>query len=128
MTKFTDRLENDLSHIADQASPSPTAWDAIQQRMAEPEPNDARDIIMLTDEREQVATPAVDRRWLAVAAAIAIGVLAIGASALGRRAPAALLVTDAPPEEVVADRDLHEDSSPDNTPEAPASPLHASPA
>lgn len=115
MTKFTDRLENDLSHIADQASPSPTAWDAIQQRMAEPEPNDARDIIMLTDEREQAATPTVDRRWMAVAAAVAIGVLAIGAFALGRGEDEDLFITDDPPEEVVVDGDLEEDSAPDTT-------------
>ena len=119
MTKFTDRLENDLSHIADQASPSPTAWAAIQQRMAEPEPNEARDIIMLTDEREQLAT-APDRRWITVAAAIAIGVLAIGAFALGRGDDEDLLITDDPPAEEVVDEDIEEDSAPDTTSEEPS--------
>jgi hypothetical protein len=132
MTKFTDRLETNLSNIADQASPSPTAWQAIQQRLAEPEPNHARDIIMLTDEREQVDT-SPDRRWLAVAAAVAVGVLAIGAFA-ATRGDDEVVVTDDPPAEVddnnaddTNEGDGNEDSAPDTTvaPETEATPLLA---
>ncbi len=116
MTKFTDRLENDLSHIADQASPSPTAWDAIQQRMAEPEPNEARDIIMLTAEAEIDQEIAERKRnWLAIAAAVAIVAIAASVFAINRDGEDDLIVTDDPPAETT----LEEDSAPDTT-EAPA--------
>ena len=118
MTKFTDRLENDLSHIADQASPSPTAWAAIQQRMAEPEPNHARDIIMLTAEPEIDQEIAERKRsWLAVAAAAAVAVIAAGVFVINRDDGDEINVTDDPPAEVddTNDGDNNEESAPDTT-------------
>lgn len=79
MTKFTDRLENDLEQIADRATPSPTAWQSIQQRMAEPDTTRAREIIMLTAEPEIDREPTEPRRqWLLAAAAVVILAIAVG--------------------------------------------------
>lgn len=111
MTKFTDRLENDLSHIADQASPSPTAWAAIQERMAEPEPNETTEIIVLNPEE----TSDRKRTWLAVAAAAAVLVIAAGVFASTRDDGDDLLVTDDPPIETTIETDIEEDSAPDTT-------------
>lgn len=82
MSKFNDRIERDLHQIADQASPSSNAWQTIQQRMAEPDTTGTRDVIMLTAEDTEVETPNQGRRWLAIAASIAI--VAIAAAALLR--------------------------------------------
>lgn len=114
MTKFNERLENDLGQIADQATPSPTAWAAIQNRIAEPEPNEARDIIMLTDEREQVSAGRTPK-WLPIAAAAAVAIIVAGVFALSRGDGEDLLVTDDPPAEVTVDGDVEEDSAPDTS-------------
>jgi hypothetical protein len=82
MSKFNDRIERDLHQIADQASPSSNAWQTIQHRMAEPDTTGTRDVIMLTAEDTEVETPNQGRRWLAIAASIAI--VAIAAAALLR--------------------------------------------
>lgn len=109
MTKFTDRLENDLEQIADQATPSSNAWQTIQNRMAEPATNDAREIIMLTDEREIAEEAAEGRRrnWLAVAAAIAL--LAVAAGVIfGTGGSDELDITDQPTTEDVIEESLEE--------------------
>ena len=117
MTKFTDRLENDLGQIADQATPSPTAWQAIQQRMAEPEPNQETEIIMLTAEPEIDQEIAERKRnWLAVAAAVAVAVIAAGVFAVSRGGDDELIVTDDPP---VTDQDSSDEESAPSTTEAP---------
>jgi hypothetical protein len=109
MTKFTDRIENDLEQIADQATPSSDAWQTIQNRMAEPATNDAREIIMLTDERELAEETAEGRRrnWLAVAAAIAL--LAVAAGVIfGTGGSDELDITDEPVTEDIIEESLEE--------------------
>lgn len=111
MSKFTDRLENDLGQIADQATPSPTAWQAIRQRMTEPEPNRATEITMLTAEPDTEHEIAERKRnWLAVAAAVAIVVIAVGVFAMNRGDSDDLVVTDDPPTDETV-----EDSAPATT-------------
>ncbi len=100
MTRFTDRLENDLEQIADRATPSPTAWQSIRHRMAEPDTTQAREIIMLTAERQTTEDRSDTRRrnWLAVAAATAIAAIATGVI-IGSGGSKELDVTDQPPTE-----------------------------
>jgi len=47
MSHFSERLERDLQHIADRATPSPTAWAAIQTRIAEQADQPELEIIVL---------------------------------------------------------------------------------
>ncbi len=99
MNKFTDRLENDLGQIADRASPSPTAWQSIQQRMAEPDTEQETEIIMLTAEPEIDEEVAERKRnWLLAAAAVVV--LAIGVGVLlSTGGDDGLVVADEPTEE-----------------------------
>ena len=79
MSRFTDTLERDLEVIADRATPSPDAWAQIQSRIADQEPFQETEIIMLTE------NTLTRRRWPLVAAAAAVAALAIGAIALVNR-------------------------------------------
>ena len=47
MSRFDERLERDLRHIADKATPSSTAWEAIQTRVAEQADHPELEITML---------------------------------------------------------------------------------
>ncbi len=109
MSKFTDRLEEDLEQIADRATSSPTAWKAIQDRMADPAAYDVREIIMLTDEREIAEEVAQGRRrtWLAVAAAVVLLAVAAGVI-LGNRDSAEVNIADQPTTEDPIDESLDE--------------------
>ncbi len=81
MTRFNDRLEQDLSHIADRATPSPTAWEAIQTRIAEQADQPEMEIIMLDENR--VEKPRAARGWV-LSAAAAVVIVVGGAFALTR--------------------------------------------
>jgi hypothetical protein len=73
MSRFEDTLHRDLTVIADRATPSPDAWATIQQRIADQDPIQETEIIMLTDN----TTPT--RRWPLLLAAAAATVLVVGA-------------------------------------------------
>ena len=97
MTRFDDDFDHDLGVIAERITPSPTAWEEIQQRIADREPHEETEIIMLTD------NTTTTRRWPLVAAAAAVAALAITGIALvnrndGAEAPA----TPPPPAPTVA--------------------------
>ncbi|MFW2335541.1 hypothetical protein [Ilumatobacter sp.] len=79
MSRFDDDLDRDIGVIAERVTPSPDAWKAIQQRIADREPEQETEIIMLTE------NTLTRRRWPLVAAAAAIAALAIGAIALVNR-------------------------------------------
>lgn len=108
MSRFTDRIETDLEQIAEQASPSSNAWQAIQQRMAEPDTTRTGEIIMLTaddTENEAIASPPHrGRTWMAVAAAVAIVAVAAGVLLSGGDEEG-LVVADQPDtEDTIEDR------------------------
>lgn len=75
MSRMEERLRRDLTAIAERATPSSDAWATIQQRIADQDPIQETEIIMLTENTLPT------RRW-PLAAAAAIVVLAIGAIAL----------------------------------------------
>lgn len=77
MSKFTERVEHDLSQIADRATPSSTAWESIQQRIAEQTTQPTVEVIMLNPDQKK--PPTVSRTWMAVAAAL---ILVVGIGAL----------------------------------------------
>lgn len=79
MSRFDEQFDHDLSVIAERVSPSPTAWEEIQQRIADRAPNTETEIIMLTD------NTLTKRRWPLVAAAAAVAALAITGIALVNR-------------------------------------------
>ncbi|MGI9610653.1 MAG: hypothetical protein ACR2NL_10220 [Acidimicrobiia bacterium] len=79
MSRFDDRLEQDLSHIADRATPSPTAWEAIQSRIAEHADEPEMEIIML--DKNRLETTRSKKGWM-LSAAAALIVIVGGAIAL----------------------------------------------
>ncbi len=71
MSRFDERLQQDFDHIADRATPSDSAWEAIQTRIAEQAPITETEIIMLDtnpDPQRRSRTSA----WLLRAAAAAV--------------------------------------------------------
>lgn len=76
MSHFTDRLEDDLSTIADRAAPSPTAWEAIQHKIAHKDTDPEMEIIMLSPDHKPDSTR--HRTWWALAAAAAVLILVAG--------------------------------------------------
>lgn len=76
MTRLDRTLERDLRHIADRATPSPDAWDSILTRIADQDPHQETEIIMLTE------NTLTHRRWPLFAVAAAVAALAIAAIAL----------------------------------------------
>lgn len=79
MSRFDEQLDRDFPVIAERVTPSPTAWEEIQQRIADREPTTETEIIMLTDNTIRT------RRWPLVAAAAAVAALAITGIALINR-------------------------------------------
>lgn len=70
MTRFTERVERDLEQIAGRATPSSTAWEAIQQRIDDQDITEpTSEVIMLAPERHE--SPTKNPRWMMVAAAVA---------------------------------------------------------
>ena len=85
MTRFTERVERDLGQIADRATPSSTAWEAIRHRIDEQDTSEpTMEVIMLDPNRTH--PPARSRTWMAVAAAIAALALIGGLIVAGTRA------------------------------------------
>lgn len=76
MSRFEDTLQRDLAVIADRATPSPDAWQQILVRIADQEPIEETEIIMLVENQER------PRRWPAYAAAAAVVALVAGGIAL----------------------------------------------
>lgn len=93
MSRFDENFDRDLTVIAERVTPSPTAWEEIQQRIADREPTTETEIIMLTDNTTRT------RRWPLVAAAAAVAAIAVGAIALVNRDDGAEQPAD-PPEPV----------------------------
>jgi hypothetical protein len=83
MTRFTDRVERDLAQIADRASPSSTAWEAIQHRIDEQDTTESTmEVIMLSPD-DQPSTRS--RSWIYAAAAVAAVALVGGLIAISSR-------------------------------------------
>lgn len=94
MTRFSDRVERDLSQIADQTSPSSTtAWESIRQRIDEPADESTMEVIMLTPNDNP--NPRSRTRWL-VAASVAVIALVGGLIVVGNRDTAENLPADRP--------------------------------
>ena len=74
MSPFAERLERDLRHIADRATPSSTAWDSIQARIDQQadEPNMEKIIMLAPDDKKYP-----NRAWIAGGAVAAAVVLLI---------------------------------------------------
>ena len=72
MSRLDDRLERDLRHIAERATPSSTAWEAIQTRIVEQADHTELEITMLKPNPKP--NPTV-RAWMVGAAAAALLVL-----------------------------------------------------
>lgn len=70
MNRFTERIEHDLSQIADRATPSSTAWESIQRRIAEQDTQPTMEVIMLNPDQKK--PPTVSRTWMAAAAALIV--------------------------------------------------------
>jgi len=79
MSRLDEQIDRDLGVIAERVTPSPDAWAEIQQRIADRQPEQDTEIIMLTE------NTLTRRRWPLVAAAAAVAALAIGAIALVNR-------------------------------------------
>ncbi len=71
MKRFTERVERDLGQIADRATPSSTAWEAIQQRIDEQDTatEPTMEVIMLSPGRNE--SPTRSRTWMLIAASVA---------------------------------------------------------
>lgn len=79
MSRFDERLEQNLRQIADRATPSPNAWTAIQTRIADQDPAEETEIIMLTE-----TDPPARRRGPLLAAAVAVLALVVGLGLIAR--------------------------------------------
>lgn len=97
MSRFDERIERDLHHIADKATPSSTAWEAIQTRVAEQADHPELEITMLKP------NPTPDRSirtWMLGAAAavvLIIGGLYVALSGGGDNESPLEVVTDPTP-------------------------------
>ena len=137
MTRFTDRVERDLTQISDQATPSSSAWEAIRHRIDEQDSQPHRDttteVIMLDPDTNRLQRR--PRTGLLVAASVAALALVGGLVVVANRddsAPPAdrpdptptVVVTDpaiaGDPEPVVVDPELPTD--PETAPEGEALP------
>jgi len=91
MSRFNERLEQDLGQIADKATPSPTAWDAIQSRIAEQADQPEMEIIMLQPDPLKTRRPAT---WVLAAAAAVVVIVAGLSFVLFNDDPDTVRVTD----------------------------------
>jgi hypothetical protein len=84
MSRFAQRVAGDLGQIADRATPSSTAFDSIQTRIAEQTDEPDMEVIMLTPEDNEVS----ERTWVkpgvivaaAAAILIVVGIVAFNSS------------------------------------------------
>ena len=81
MSRFDDRLKQDLGHIADRATPSPDAWEAIQTRIAEHAEQPEMEITML-DTNPNLPRRVRPSTWILSAAAAVLLVVVGGIFAL----------------------------------------------
>ena len=82
MSRFSERLERDLTQIADRAAPSSTAWESIRRRIDAAAPEPETEIIMLSPGHD---LPERHRRtWLLASAAALVAVLAVGLAVVTR--------------------------------------------
>ncbi|MEM7288465.1 MAG: hypothetical protein AAF480_19135 [Actinomycetota bacterium] len=72
MSRFDDRLEQGLGRIAEGATPSPDAWQAIQQRVADQANQPEMEVIML---QKKEPDPRRVRAWLVGSAAAVVLVI-----------------------------------------------------
>jgi len=79
MTRFGDGLSQDLNCIADQATPSPDAWDSIQTRIAQSQDQPETEIIVLDPDPQQ--QQGRERRWLIAGIAAAL-ILIVGLASM----------------------------------------------
>jgi hypothetical protein len=91
MSRLEHDLERDLRQIADRATPSPDAWAQIQSRIADQDPIQETEIIMLME------NTTTTRRWPLVAAAAAVLALVVAGVALIVRDDGEQLPADVPP-------------------------------
>ena len=87
MTRFTDRVERDLTQISDQASPSSTAWEAIRHRIDEQDTEPTMEVIMLDPDTNKLNKR--PRTGLLVAASVAADALIGGLIVVANRDDAA---------------------------------------
>ncbi len=76
MKRFTNRVTRDLGQIADRATPSPTAWEKIHQRIDEQTDEPTMEVIMLDPDRKPPTTR--PKPWLMVTAAAAAVLVIVG--------------------------------------------------
>ncbi|MEO1064931.1 MAG: hypothetical protein AAFZ07_26240 [Actinomycetota bacterium] len=98
MSRFTEGLERQLGQIADRATPSFTAWEAIRQRVAEQANEPEMEVVMLTTDPspEQLR---VRRRYLVAVALVGLVLLGgLVALAAGRDGSESVPVTRPPTE------------------------------
>jgi hypothetical protein len=71
MKRFTERVERDLGQIADRATPSSTAWAAIQHRIDKQDTTNesTMEVIMLSPNRNEPRNQS--RTWMLIAASVA---------------------------------------------------------
>ncbi len=96
MSRLDHDIERGLQQIADRATPSPDAWAQIQSRIADQDPIQETEIIMLTEN----TTPT--RRWPLIAAAAAVVALAVTGIFLVNRGDGDTLPADDPPAPTLA--------------------------
>jgi hypothetical protein len=93
MKRFTERVERDLGQIADRATPSSTAWEAIQHRIDEQDTTteSTMEVIMISPDRNEPHNRS--RTWMLVAAGVAavalVGGLIVAANRDSDAMPAA---------------------------------------
>jgi hypothetical protein len=98
MSDFKNRVEEDLGHIADRASPSPTTWDVIQSRIADQVDQPEVEIIML--DSNHTPPRRISARTIMLTAAAVVAVTVGGLVALTRSGDEPLTTADEPSTEV----------------------------
>jgi hypothetical protein len=89
MTRFTDRVERDLSQISDRATPSSTAWEAIRHRIDEQDTQPTMEVIMLDPDTNTLAKKRPTGLLVAasIAAVAVVGALVVVANRDGESPP-----------------------------------------
>jgi hypothetical protein len=105
MSRLDDDLGRDLTAIAERITPSPDAWASIQQRIADRDPDQETEIIMLTENTTTM------RRWPLLAAAAAVIALAIVGVALVNRDDGDEAPATPPPPTAAVDTDTSADQT-----------------
>ena len=104
------RVERDLEHIADHATPSPTAWEAFQSRIAEQTNQPQTEIIML-DKNHQPPRRVSTRTWV-IGAAAALVVVVAGVVAVARPDDGTNVVLDPAETSTITEPDVRDEIEP----------------